>query len=256
MTLDDFYRTLALPESARLGARIYKKQLLEQDGLTAADRKLVTEEVESLEWRYALKPASMAIVAYADDEREYHEIALIHVQMRQPKQAARVAEIVQRCIQYPVILVLACADEAGESVYLSLADKRINRADASRLTVEQRQDSGWLLLAGLSPVQQAFVDSLCATGFSHVHFYAFYQDMMRRLTALQAAELTGVFRVPGDAAGSLAQQAATAECLRLRREMDGVRARAAKEKQMNRRVELNIQLRQLQTRVDALLPQL
>ena len=97
-----------------------------------------TEEVESLEWRYALKPASMAIAVYADDEREYHEIALIHVQMRQPKQAARVAEIVQRCIQYPVILVLACADEAGEAVYLSLADKRINRADASRLTVEQR----------------------------------------------------------------------------------------------------------------------
>lgn len=255
-TIDDFYYSLALPESARLGARIYKKQLLEQESLTAADRKLVTDDVESLDWRYALKPASMAIAAYQDEDRDYGEIALIHVSLRQPRHAVRLAQIVQRCIQYPLILVLAYSNESGNAIYLSLADKRINRVDASRLTLEQQLDTGWLSLAALTPIQQAFMTSLCANEYSHMHFYAFYQDMMRRVSALLAAAMSGQFRLPVDAVDAAAQNAATIECLRLQREMDGLRDRAAKEKQINRRVELNILLRHLQIRFDVLVNQL
>jgi Domain of unknown function (DUF4391) len=42
---------------------------------------------------------------------------------------------------------------------------------------------------------------------------------------------------------------ALAEHERLTREMAGLRARAAKEKQLNRRVEINLQLQQLESRL-------
>jgi hypothetical protein len=73
--VDFFYSKLNLPKAAYLGARIYKKQLLENTELTITDRKWVNEDIESLEWRYTLKPATINIAKYVDTDREYLEIA-------------------------------------------------------------------------------------------------------------------------------------------------------------------------------------
>ena len=50
------------------------------------------------------------------------------------------AEVVQRAIPYPLVIVF----EYEQSLDISLADKRINRADSSKLTVAHFYESGWL----------------------------------------------------------------------------------------------------------------
>jgi hypothetical protein len=57
--VEDFYNRLGLPVQTRLGARIYKKQLLENAELTATDRKWINEDIDTVEWRHTLKPATI-----------------------------------------------------------------------------------------------------------------------------------------------------------------------------------------------------
>ena len=49
--------------------------------------------------------------------------------------------------------------------------------------------------------------------------------------------------------GYLSRRVAPAEHERITREIAGLRARAAKEKQLNRRVDINLQLQQLESRL-------
>jgi hypothetical protein len=61
--------------------------------------------------------------------------------------------------------------------------------------------------------------------------------------------LTGSFTPAPDPAAAERRLTALAEHERLTREMTSLRARAGKETQLNRRVELNLQLKQLESRL-------
>ena len=74
---------------------------------------------------------------------------------------------------------------------------------------------------------------------------------MERFEAHAAARLTGSFTRAPDATAAERRRTALAEHDRLTREMTTLRARAGKETQLNRRVELNLQLKQLESRLAA-----
>ena len=63
------------------------------------------------------------------------------------------------------------------------------------------------------------------------------------MLALQAARVTGAFAVAANAEHAGLRRAALQECAKLDAEIARLRATAAKEKQMSRRVELNLELK-------------
>ena len=63
---------------------------------------------------------------------------------------------------------------------------------------------------------------------------------------MQAARVTGAFAVATDANHAALRRDALQECLRLDGEVARLRATAAKEKQMSRRVELNLELKRVE----------
>ena len=77
--------------------------------------------------------------------------------------------------------------------------------------------------------------------------YALYQGWMDTLFALHAARMTRAFTVAGNAEHAAARRDALQECARLDIEIARLRAAAAKEKQMARQVELNLELKRMQT---------
>ena len=66
------------------------------------------------------------------------------------------------------------------------------------------------------------------------------------LLALQAARVTGAFAVAANSDHAAARRDALQECARLDAEIARLRATAAKEKQMARRVELNLELKRVE----------
>jgi hypothetical protein len=96
-------------------------------------------------------------------------------------------------------------------------------------------------------VTDPFLASLNVSSQPRQHLHAFYQGWVERFEAHAAARLTGRFAPALDAASAERRRTALADYERLIREMTSLRARAGKESQLNRRVELNIQLKQLES---------
>jgi len=241
--VDFFYSKLNLPQAAYLGARIYKKQLLENADLTITDRKWVNEDIESLEWRYTLKPATINVAKYEDADREYLEIALLHIKIKSDTHVKRLGEVIQRSIPYPLVVVF----EYDNRININLADKRVNRADASKLKVEQFFDSDWLF--SNSEIELAFFEQLNATSYSHQDLFAYYQDLVRRLLALQTAKLTGKYSLTANAEADKLRQENLQALKQLELQLVSLKAQVKNETQFNRKLEGNVQIKQIKQQI-------
>lgn len=74
---------------------------------------------------------------------------------------------------------------------------------------------------------------------------------MDRIESLAAARITDQFMPPKSLERALARRTALVEHARLEREMADLQVQAGKEKQLNRRVELNLEIKRLETKLCA-----
>ena len=243
MTTASVIAALGLPADARADQRVPKKLLVENGAPTAADKRQINDGIEELHWLAALKPATIGVPIFRDDTREYLEIAVLSLTLRAGAKAPRLTELIHRAIPYPVFLIQS--QPAG--LVLSLAHLRWSQGQSGQTVLD-----GPLITATMdaaTPATDAFLASLNVTSQPRQHLHALYQGWMERFEAHAAAHLTGSFTPATDAAAAERRRAALAEHERLTREMTSLRARAGKESQLNRRVELNLQLKQLESRL-------
>ena len=103
--IETLYEKMMIPESCRLGKRVYKKLFHENAKLSATDKKALSDDVDTIFWQYTFKPTTIPIQPYEDDQREYHEVALLQVNLKQTDRVNRLAEIIHRAIPYPLLVV-------------------------------------------------------------------------------------------------------------------------------------------------------
>lgn len=258
MGIEAFYEHLGLPKACYLGKRIFKKQFHDNAKLTAMDKKALSEDVDTIEWRYTLKPSTIHIPKFGDEKRDYSEIALIHIRLKERKRHHLITQLIQRSIPYPLILVL----EHAESILLEAADKRISQTDREKMVVESFFDTGWIPLVQASEVQQAFLNDFCVSRFSFANFFAFYQDIVQRLVALNCAERTGRYNLPTTDGETASEAPAMRRLEQLRalqeleRKQASLRSALKNEAQFNQRVDLNMRIKKLSEEMSALQAQL
>ena len=240
MTFDD--AQLGLPDAARLGKRIHKKLFFENADLSAADRRAFTEDIDTVTWQYTLKPSTINVNAYRDDERDYGELAVVHATLKSAKHAARLAERIHRAIPYPLLLVLTYNAQWA----LSTAHKRASRAEAGVTIAEDIRTTRWIEADTPTDVEQAFVASLALDELPQTDFYALYSAWHQRLIALACARLSGRFHLPTEHNTRSAQRERLAECHQLENDIARLRAEIKKETRFNRQVELNTRIKGLE----------
>ena len=242
MNSSDLIAALGLPDGARVDQRVPKKLLVENGAPTAADKRHINEGIEEVHWIAALKPTTIGVPEHRDAVREYLEIALLSLKLRVEAKAGRLVELVHRAIPYPVLLVTENTARPG----LSAVHKRWSQGEAGKtvldgevVSVEWNNDldtDRW----------PAFRDALALGKQPRTTLYALYQGWIDTLLALQAARVTGAFAVAANAEHAALRRDALQECARLDAEIARLRATAAKEKQMSRRVELNLELKRVE----------
>ena len=243
MTASSVIAALCLPADARVDQRVPKKLLVENGAPTAADKRQINGGIEELHWLAALKPATVGVPIFRDDNREYLEIAVLALTLRAGAKASRLTELIHRAIPYPVFLI----HSHPGGLVLSLAHLRWSQGQSGQTVLD-----GPLNIATVdtdTPATDAFLASLHVTHQPRQHLHALYQGWMERFEAHAAARLTGSFTLAMDAAAADRRRAALAEHERMTREMTSLRARAGKETQLNRRVALNLQLKKLESRL-------
>jgi hypothetical protein len=248
MKITELITAFDLPAGAMVEQRVPKKLLVENGAPTAADKRRINEGIEELNWVAALKPNTIGVPEYRDELREYLEISVLSVTLRPTAKAARISELVHRAVPYPLVLIIVQESD----LILSLAHKRWAQNEADKIVLE-----GDLVEVGLpnsSPsgaeTLAQFRESLSLANQPRTHLFALYQGWVDMLLALQAACLTGTFARTTTVEQAAARRQALQECLSLEAKMASLRAGALKVKQINRQVELNLELKRLQSAHD------
>lgn len=236
---------LDLPAGSRVDQRVPKKLLLENGAPTATDKRNINDGIEELLWLAALKPTTIGVPIYRDEVREYLEIAVLRLALRAGAKATRLVELVHRAIPYPVLLLT----EQGAQPGVSAVHKRWSQGEAGKTVLE-----GEVIAVdwdhGSGPEHwPAFRDALGLGRQPRATIYALYQGWIDTLLSLKAARMTGAFCLSADSEAAADRQAALRECARLDAEIARLRAAAAKEKQVSRQVELNLELKLVETQL-------
>jgi hypothetical protein len=251
MSVAALIAALGIPSSAMVEQRVPKKLLLENGAPNAADKHRLQDGIEEVAWVAALKPTNIGVPAFKDGEREYLEVAVLTVLLRPSAKVARLTELIHRAIPYPLVLFA----EQGEAVTVSLAHKRWSQGEVGKVVVDEVRGVAFNPEA-LSGHEIAFLGSLSISRLPAANLYALYDGLLARLAALEAARITGAFAARATAEGASALCAALDRHATLKRELEQVRAQAAKEKQINRRVELNLAGKGLEEEIERLQCQL
>jgi hypothetical protein len=264
--LSTLLSSLELPPACVLNERIAKKLLVDNGAATPADKRAINEGIDELIWVAALKPNNIGVPAYRDDSREYLEIAILSMRCRAEARSNRITELIHRSIPYPVLLVGINEPDtqnakneisrrtlapASSLLKVSVADKRFSQSDAQSMVLED----------GVTEVQleadsrlEAFTSAMNLGKQPRDNLLRLYHGWAAVLDAYRASRITGAF-----APNSLSRderRAAIAEFERIEREISILRNQATKEKQINRRVELNLDVKRREAQLDAVRKQL
>lgn len=247
---------LELPRAARVDRRVPKKMLAEHGAPTAADRRRLLEGIEELTWVAVLKPTNIGVPAFRDATREYLEIAVVAATLRPPPTRPgvparahkaipeRTLALIHRAIPYPVVLA---AEQAGH-LCLSAGHKRWSQGEGGKTVLEGLRvaEIGADAPPAGPEVQREFLLSLAVSRLFSANLFALYDGLLHRMMALEAARITGRFMPPADAE----KAAELAEALEVRanaeRRLIVLRAQARREKQINRRVQINLEIAALE----------
>lgn len=239
MIATDAIAALTLPPECRVDQRVPKKLLVENGAPTTADKRQINEGIEELLWLAALKPTTIGVPAYRDAVREYLEIAVLSLTLRPSAKQGRLLELIHRAIPYPVVLFTQHADFAT----LSLAHKRWSQGEAGKMVLDDTVAFCELVQHPTAPV---FLASLSLAAQPRDNLMALYQGWINCLEAFQAAKITGRFVPPTDSKASAVRREVLMAHDRLVREIAILRAQAEREAQINRRVDLNFEIKRLQ----------
>jgi hypothetical protein len=257
--LSNLLSSLELPPACVLNERIAKKLLVENGAATPADKRAINEGIDELIWVAALKPNNVGVPAYRDDSREYLEIAVLSMRCRAEARSNRITELIHRSIPYPVLLVsiVEMGQEENEIIRkastasapllnVSVSDKRFSQNDTQSMVLED----------GVTEVQieadsrfEAFASAMNLGKQPRDSLLRLYHGWAAVLDAYRASRITGAFEP-----NSLSREErrfAIVEFERIEREISILRNQATKEKQINRRIELNLEVKRMEAQLNA-----
>ena len=243
----DLFAVLALPDCALVDRRVPKTLLIENGAPTAADKRRIREDVEEIRWLAALKPTTVGVAEYRDTTREYLEIAVLQLALRSGVSADRITESVHRAVPYPVLLI----ERQGGTTNFSLAHKRWSQGETGKTVIDGDVVTVSINNDHADGITTAFCDFLAITSQPHGSLLALYQGWIDAVQALRAARVTGVFSIPESSAEVVDRASALQEYGRLESKISELSAAGARERQIPRLAEINLELKRLRTDRDS-----
>ena len=214
---------IAYPKQAAFGRVLPKNKIYEHSGANTRLKDLFVEQVEQIVWRYKLAPETINLAA----KPGVPEIQIFSIQLKTLELHHDVLRCVDGAVQFPIIFELSFD---GRTQVIA-AYKRPNESDASRWVLSDYFATAWLP----SDIERAAMPLALDLG-------GLYEQALHRLIPTPARPQESL----ADLVSRVEQVAAK------QREVEKAASRLAKEKQFNRKVGINAQLRQLKTQAQEL----
>jgi Domain of unknown function (DUF4391) len=217
----------AYPKQATFGRVLPKNKIYEHSGANTRLKDLFVEQVEQIVWQYKLAPETINLPARPG----VPEIQVFSIQLKSTELHDDVLRCIDGAVQFPILFELNQGQGDQGKTQVAAAYKRPSEADASRWVLSSYFTSDWMPAATVRTAMPLALDM--------AHLYAvLLQGLMPLPVRTQEALPDWIARI---------EMAASK-----RREVENAQSRLAKEKQFNRKVEINAILRQLKCELEQL----
>ena len=211
------------PTQATFGRVLPKSTIYEHSGANTRLKDLFVEQVEQIVWQYKLAPETINLPA----KPGVPEVQVFRVVLKTGELSVDVLKCIDGAVQFPIVFEL----EHEGKIKVIAAHKRPSEADASKWVVSDYFSTTWM------PANSERSDMPVVLDLGGL-----YEALLHRLIPLAPRTHESFAAIVERLEGMRAKE----------REIEKVRAKLAKEKQFNRKVEINATLRQLNNELEEL----
>ncbi|MBB4478959.1 DUF4391 domain-containing protein [Rhizobium etli] len=233
------------PRATAFGRVIPKNKIYEHAGASTALKDLFVREVDQIVWAHKLAPETINLPA----SKSVTEIQVFRIAQREGSLDMDALRAIDRAIPFPLLFELV----HNGRVKLAVAYKRPSEADSSKWVLGDYFEGPW------QPEDAQRMPLPVALNMG-----ALYELLLRPLVEQQAARLlshsgSGFAKSPFGQAPSaepvpLEARIAHAEAVKVKtREIERIKMRLAREKQFNKRIAINTELRAAKQELERLL---
>ena len=215
---------LNIPKRAFYNRRIPKNKLYKQIGIDPKLERKFIDEIEHIIWKYKLSQETINL----EPTKEVEEIQVFEIKLKERDISIEVLENIDRIIPYPILYIIRYND----NIKLTIAYKERNKIDENKMVVHSYYQSEWMKEDDLK------IDILQGLNLKEV-----YDNIIRQLIPLES-------KIQDDIE-ELIELNERIESLK--KEIKRLEKRIIKEKQFNRKVDLNIKLQKKKRELEELL---
>jgi len=216
----------SFPTNAFVNRNIPKTKFYEHASISRLVKDAFVSQIHQITWAYKLSPETINLAAV----KGLFEIQVFNIQLKTSDLAEGVLLSIDKVIPHPIIYQLFFEDK----IRVVLAYKRLNESDETKWVVEQYFSSAWL------PIDEA--ELLKAPLPIVLNLGGLYEQMLKVLMPIVANQGENI----------KAQTERLNQITQKQKEISQLESKMRKEKQFNRKVEMNNQLKALQHKLDQL----
>jgi hypothetical protein len=211
------------PGQATFGRVVPKNKIYEHSGANTRLKDLFVEQVEQIVWQYKLAPETINLPA----KPGVPEVHVFRIVLKTGELSVDVLKCIDRAVKFPIVFEL----EHEGKIKVIAAHKRPSQADAGKWFVSDYFSTAWMPANGERSAMPVVLD-----------LAGLYEALLQRLIPLVPRAHESFTAFVGRLEDVRAKQ----------HEIEKVHAKLAKEKQFNRKVEINAALRQLNIELEEL----
>ncbi len=214
---------ITYPKQAAFGRVLPKNKIYEHSGATPAVREMFVRQVEQIVWQFKLAPETINLAS----KPGVPELQIFSIHLKTPALSHEVLRCIDGAIQFPIIFELAFE---GKTQVVA-AFKRPNDSDSRRWVVSDYFSTQWMTDNGARVTMPLALD-----------LGLLYEQILQRLIPLNLRQNE-----------TITDLVTRVERLRIKEnEVQKLISKLAKEKQFNRKVEINAQLREMRQELENL----
>ena len=214
------------PKQAHFGKMIAKSKIYEHANISTALKDKFVAQIDKITWQYKLAPETINLTATP----AVPEIQIFDIRLKGNDVDEALLRVIDKAIPFPIIYQI----HRGDEIKIKAAYKRPSDADKSKWVIEAYVESDWM------PGDTQKTALPIALDLSKL-----YEQMLKALIpkALPIME----------AQGSMKEQMELIEMIKAKeRAYEKLKVKRDKEKQFNRKAELNAQLKKLKKELDSI----
>lgn len=217
---------ISYPDNAAFGRVIPKNKIYAHSKTKAQLRELFVSQVEQITWAYKLAPETINLPA----QLRVPEIQIFHVQLKGDEISDAVLQSIDKAVQFPLVFELhrGQASAYGQTKVIACY-KRPSEADASRWVMSNYFATEWL------PAQEKRAALPQA-----LHMEGLYEQLLQRLIPLRSRPKEPLSCLIARMEQTLVKQ----------RDIEKTQNKLMTERQFNRKVAINGELRRLKKELE------